>query len=528
MWGLVLTITFFSISTFSLFSSSLDDIIKEQKKDNDELGRENKEYNFYLEKGKKCIIQHNFNKAINYFTIAIGLKPNDPSAYVLRGVSFKSDGRDDQAFKDCNQAIKLGTRDYLVFVTLGLLNYEKHKYNNAIENFNKAIVFRPEDPFIYYSRGNIYMDIKNYLKAIKDYTKAIELDKSNAEYYYCRSKVYFLLGDCEAALKDINTAIILEPKANNLYYYLRSDIFYWGKGDYNHSIEDLKKAIKYINTFKKNSVKTSYPKKYITNPLKEKNEIIIILVPRITMAGRYDEALAWIKRINPKTYISTLLKSEILLQKGKYKDVIKDMSRLINIGFNKDPFVYFNLGKSYYELGNLTQAEENIKEAINSDTVSEGLIENHFLLLHLYEEKNSKNDAKEIVKLMENQIINNIEEYPNKRWYWKENLTFLYAKSNVDITKALNLGLQVVKHRPCWDSYLNLGLIYLKMENNIMSVRSLEKAQALNPNNAWIWYYLGLARKELNQMKAAKYAWEQGLKINPNHRFIKEELEKIK
>ena len=66
------------------------------------------------------------------------------------------------------------------------------------------------------------------------------------------------------------------------------------------------------------------------------------------------------------------------------------------------------------------------------------------------------------------------------------------------------------------------------MENNIMSVRSLEKAQALNPNNAWIWYYLGLARKELNQMKAAKYAWEQGLKINPNHRFIKEELEKIK
>jgi len=61
-----------------------------------------------------------------------------------------------------------------------------------------------------------------------------------------------------------------------------------------------------------------------------------------------------------------------------------------------------------------------------------------------------------------------------------------------------------------------------------MAVRAFEKAVALNPNSTEIWYYLGLARKGLNQMKAARYAWEQGLKINPNHRFIKEELEKSK
>jgi len=109
-----------------------------------------------------------------------------------------------------------------------------------------------------------------------------------------------------------------------------------------------------------------------------------------------------------------------------------------------------------------------------------------------------------------------------------QRLVELYVLTSKYLDKTLEITRELICNRPCWDSYYTLGFVYYNIENYTMAVRAFEKAQALNPNNVWIWYYLGLARKGLKQMKAAKYAWEQGLKINPNHRFIKEELKKIR
>jgi len=59
------------------------------------------------------------------------------------------------------------------------------------------------------------------------------------------------------------------------------------------------------------------------------------------------------------------------------------------------------------------------------------------------------------------------------------------------------------------------------------AIEHLEKSKSLNPSNTWCLYRLGCFYKTLGEIGKAKEVWYQGLKINPKHRFIKKELEKL-
>ncbi|MEO0009418.1 MAG: tetratricopeptide repeat protein, partial [candidate division WOR-3 bacterium] len=81
-------------------------------------------------------------KAIQDYSTAIELKPDDPKAYNNRGLAY----------------------------------YQKGELDTAIQDFSKAIKLKPDDPEAYNNRGNAYEDQGKLEQAVRDWQKVIELE----------------------------------------------------------------------------------------------------------------------------------------------------------------------------------------------------------------------------------------------------------------------------------------------------------------------------------------------------------------
>jgi len=132
----------------------------------------------WFQKGWKDSIAGRHKEALDAFTKAIELKPDDPEVYTIRGLAYDGFGNERQAIKD----------------------------------YSKSIELKPDDPEVYYFRGVSYGYLKNYKQAIKDFNKAIELDPELAMAYYLRGNAYDNIGNHQQAMADFKIAARLGNK----------------------------------------------------------------------------------------------------------------------------------------------------------------------------------------------------------------------------------------------------------------------------------------------------------------------------
>ena len=103
-------------------------------------------YNEAFNAGLKCYKSEQRDKAIEYFTEAIQLKPDSVDAYVNRAAMYNN----------------------------------KQDFYKAIADFTEAIRLRP-DHHMYRDRGDRYIQIGEYAKAVADYEVALKSDPNNAD-----------------------------------------------------------------------------------------------------------------------------------------------------------------------------------------------------------------------------------------------------------------------------------------------------------------------------------------------------------
>ncbi len=96
---------------------------------------------YYIELAYKELCASNYTKAIEYYTKAISIDPNDAEAYINRGVAYTN----------------------------------LRKYEEAISDYTKAISIDPNDANAYCNRGNVFYLKGDCFNAKKDWEKAIEL-----------------------------------------------------------------------------------------------------------------------------------------------------------------------------------------------------------------------------------------------------------------------------------------------------------------------------------------------------------------
>ncbi|HRH40267.1 MAG TPA: TonB family protein [Pyrinomonadaceae bacterium] len=100
--------------------------------------------------------------------------------------------------------------DFSTFQKKGDSNFVKGEYDQAVINYSKAIELNPKEPSIYLSRGLIYYNRKFYDLAVADYGKVIEIDPKETMAYYYRGDSYEKLGDLQKANDDYKKVLDLD------------------------------------------------------------------------------------------------------------------------------------------------------------------------------------------------------------------------------------------------------------------------------------------------------------------------------
>jgi len=131
----------------------------------------------HIEKGDDLVQRKEINKAIEEYTKAIEINPEDAYGYLKRGIAY------------------------------GLLQ----KHRKAIHDLDKAIQINSNFVEAYYNRGAAYGMLGEHNRAIVDFNKAIEIDDSYVDAYINRGIAYAILGDKERAEKDLRKAFSLCP-----------------------------------------------------------------------------------------------------------------------------------------------------------------------------------------------------------------------------------------------------------------------------------------------------------------------------
>lgn len=196
----------------------------------------------YINRGAACIKGGKHDLAIENCNKAIQLRPDYALTYSNRGVAYHGKGEHDFAISDYDKAIKLNPNYADAYNNRGNAYKAKRKYNLAIADYDQAIELKSDYAEAYNNRGNTYGNKGEYDKAITDYTKAIELNTEFPDAYHSRGVAYYNKKDFDRAIKDYTKAIELNSNSD-ITYYDRGNTYY-EKGDYDRAIEDYTKAIK--------------------------------------------------------------------------------------------------------------------------------------------------------------------------------------------------------------------------------------------------------------------------------------------
>src|SRR5271165_4018575 len=139
-------------------------------------------------------------------TATISPPSSDPAFYENRGWDFYQRRDYDKAINDYTEAIRLDPNDAKAYHNRGrAYHYTKH-YDKALSDYTEAIRLDPNDGANYYDRGLAYYDNKDYDKAISDFTEAIRLDPNYAKAYHNRGLSYSRLGKNAQAQADFDKA----------------------------------------------------------------------------------------------------------------------------------------------------------------------------------------------------------------------------------------------------------------------------------------------------------------------------------
>jgi tetratricopeptide (TPR) repeat protein/S1-C subfamily serine protease len=178
--------------------------------------------------------------AIDDYTLAIKFNPNYAQAYYNRGNVRKDLGDKQGAIDDYTQAIKINPNFAQAYGNRGGVRSELGDNQGAIDDFNQAIKFNPNNANAYYGRGIVRNELGDKPGAIDDYTQAIKINPNDAKAYYNRGIVRYDLGDKPGAIDDYTLAIKINP--NLAQAYVRRGSVRYQLGDKPGAKEDLQRA----------------------------------------------------------------------------------------------------------------------------------------------------------------------------------------------------------------------------------------------------------------------------------------------
>lgn len=371
-----------NIFSIRKFETAIDDFNKAL-----DLGLNKKFDKFYLYRGVAKYHCGRYIEAIEDFTRAINIDPNNEFFFSWRGRAKYYHQQYDEAIEDFSKVIALNESGFYStgyenrmkpdgedYYWRGLSEYELKKHEEALEDLNKAISFNDKEAKFYNLRGLIQQELNLYKDLFPDYNKAIELEPNESTYYYNRAQAKISQNLNKEAIEDLDAAIKLAPDNVN-YYFSR------GKNKntlklYDEAIKDYTKAIEIE------------PKNYMLY------HYLGIAKFKLNL---FEDALKAFNTVIelysgfPKGYYNRGL-SEFEL--NLFEEAVKDFDKAIQLTPD-EPIFYYWRGHANYKLQQYNEVISDYIKSLELNLDDKELIEN------------IKKDIEEIIDIIENKIETN-------------------------------------------------------------------------------------------------------------------------
>ena len=159
------------------------------------------------------------------------------------GASFLSEGKNNEAYTEFQQAIILDPKNKEALNQLGYLSARFKKYDDAISYYRRAIAADPDYADAMNNLGVLYLELENWDEAIKCFNSALKnpLYRSPEKALSSLGYAYYRKGEYSKAETYLKEAIVRNPIFSIAYYTL--GLVYVKDGDDRSAIEQFQKAI---------------------------------------------------------------------------------------------------------------------------------------------------------------------------------------------------------------------------------------------------------------------------------------------
>ncbi len=172
----------------------------------------------YVNRGNAYKMVANHAKAIEDYSKALELRPDDQFLYKSRGSCYHSLGMLKAAIDDFSRAIELDAKDPDVYYKRGCAFSEENEWSAAIEDFSSTVTHNPAYAAAYNNRGKAFAEIGQSRMAIHDFNSAISIDSQQSSFFLNRGQEYAKLGNHELAIRDFSMALTLNPNDEMTLY----------------------------------------------------------------------------------------------------------------------------------------------------------------------------------------------------------------------------------------------------------------------------------------------------------------------
>ena len=144
--------------------------------------------------------------ALQDYSRAIQLDPNDGEFYTNRGATYARLGDMQSALLDLTKAIQYKPDHQVAYLNRSIIYNSQNRKQEAIADLKTYITLNPYNSDIYYELGRLHLETGQYQQAFTYYNKAIQINPNKGVYYYGRSKSYYYSGNITKAKEDFQMA----------------------------------------------------------------------------------------------------------------------------------------------------------------------------------------------------------------------------------------------------------------------------------------------------------------------------------
>jgi tetratricopeptide (TPR) repeat protein len=514
------------------------------------------------------VAKESLGKAIEHFEALSRIDPSDNDSYLVLGRLYRLNNQRDKAEEAFQKVLKADPDSRSALASLAQLYFDHGDYEEAIEHLRK-IPDEDMNTSLVAMLAYAYSQSGDYENAVATYEKALAEDGDNLDIR--RSYADALANAGKTAAARIELLKILKQEPNDGPTYLRLGQLDRQEGHFDPARQEFDKA----KDLMPDSLEVSYQLVLLEDALGNEDKAIELLQGLIKQSERpegkytpaeasnravflerlgliyraqekYDEAIEEFKqvaslgkeqaaraealiietlRLNrqpqkaleaadaavetyPQDRPLRMLRATLLGERGRLDEAILDLHGLLN-ETSSDREIYLTIAQVYSQAKRYPEAEAAAQKALAMSTQPDDQEYPHFVLGSIYE-RQKKYD------LAEQQFHAVLQSNPLNAAACNY-LGYMLADRGVRLDESVKYIEKAVELEPNNGAYLDsLGWAYYKMNRFDLARPHLEKAARLISTDPTIQEHLGHLYLRLGREREAEEAWERALKDWPN------------